>query len=58
MLTLHTVCFMRVLSIYEIKRICHCAYFFKISYGSYQHLTNFLKYERIRLVLNIELNLL
>ena len=25
--TLHTVCFMHGLSIYEIKRICHRAYF-------------------------------
>ena len=41
--TLHTVCFMHGLSIYEIKRICHHAYFFTISYGSFQHLTNFLK---------------
>ena len=40
--TLHTVCFMHGLSIYEIKRICHCAYFFIISYGSFHHLTNFL----------------
>ena len=30
--TLHTVCFMHGLSIYEIKRICHRAYFFRISY--------------------------
>ena len=28
------------LSIYEIKRICLRAYFFIISYGSFQHLTN------------------
>ena len=41
--TLHTACFMHGLSIYEIKRICHRAYFFTISYGSFQHLTNFLK---------------
>ena len=41
--TLHTVCFMNGLSIYEIKRICHRAYFFRISDGSFQHLTNFLK---------------
>ena len=40
--TLHTVCFMHELSIYEIKRICHSAKFFIISYGSFQHLTNFL----------------
>ena len=30
--TLHTVCFMHVLSIFGIKRICHRAYFFRISY--------------------------
>ena len=41
--TLHTVCFMYGLSIYLIKRICHRAYFFRISDGSSQHLTNFLK---------------
>ena len=41
--TLHTVCFMHELSIYEIKRICHRAYFFRISYWSLQHLTNFLE---------------
>ena len=41
--TLHTVCFMHGLSIYEIKRICHRAYFFRISYWSLQHLTNFLE---------------
>ena len=41
--TLHTVCFMHELSIYKIKRICHRAYFFRISYWSFQHLTNFLK---------------
>ena len=41
--TLHTVCFMHGLSIYEIKRICHHAYFFRISYWSLQHLTNFLE---------------
>ena len=36
-------CFMHGLYIYEIKRICHHAYLFRISYGSFQHLTNFLK---------------
>ena len=41
--TLHTVCFMHGLSIYEIKRIYHRAYFFRISYWSLQHLTNFLE---------------
>ena len=41
--TLHTVCFMHGLSIYEIKRICHRAYFFRISYWNLQHLTNFLE---------------
>ena len=41
--TLHTVCFMHGLSIYEINRICHRTCFFAISYGSFQHLTNFLK---------------
>ena len=41
--TLHTVCFMHGLSIYEIKRICHRAYFFRISYWSLQHLTKFLE---------------
>ena len=41
--TLHIVCFMHGLPIYEIKRICHRAYFFRISDGSIQHLTNFLK---------------
>ena len=41
--TLHTVCFMHGLSIYEIKKICHRAYFFRISEGSFQHLTNFQK---------------
>ena len=41
--TLHTVCFVHGLSIYEIKMICHRAYFFRISYGSFQHLTNFQK---------------
>ena len=51
--TLHTVCFMHELSIYEIKRICHHAYFFRISDWSFQYLTNFLK---ITLVQNIELN--
>ena len=35
--------FMHRLSIYEIKIICHRAYFFTISYGSFQHLINFLK---------------
>ena len=30
------------LSIYELKRICHRVQFFKISYESFQHLTNFL----------------
>ena len=30
--TLHTVCFIHGLSIYEIKRICHRACFFSISY--------------------------
>ena len=40
--TLHTVCFMHGLSIYEIKSICHHAYFFIIPSGSFQHLTNFL----------------
>ena len=29
-------------SIYEIKKICHRAHFFIISYGSFQHLANFL----------------
>ena len=38
--TLHTVCLMHELSIYEIKRICHHAQSFIISYGSLQHLTN------------------
>ena len=33
--TLHTFCFMHGLSIYEIKRICHRAYFFRISYGGF-----------------------
>ena len=41
--TLHTVCFIHGLSIYVIKRTCHCAHFFKISYWSFQHLTNFIK---------------
>ena len=41
--TLHTVCFMHGLSIYEIKMICNRAYFFRISYWSLQHLTNFLE---------------
>ena len=40
--TLHTVCFMHRLPIYEVKSICHLAYFFIISYESFQHLTNFL----------------
>ena len=40
--TLHTVCFMHGLSIFEIKRICHQDYLFIISSGSFQHLTNFL----------------
>ena len=40
--TLHTVRFMHGLSIYEMKIICHCVYFFIISYGSFQHLTKFL----------------
>ena len=31
------VCFMHVLSIYEIKRICHSTYVFIISYGSFKH---------------------
>ena len=39
--TLHTVCFMHGLSIFELKRICHRAYFFRITYWSLQHLTNF-----------------
>ena len=30
--TLHTDCFRHGLSMYEIKRICHRAYFFRISY--------------------------
>ena len=37
--TLHTVCFMHGLSIYEIKIICHRAQFFIIIYGNFQHLT-------------------
>ena len=40
--SLHRVCFMHGLSIYEIKTIRHIAQFFKISYGSFQHLTNLL----------------
>ena len=39
--TLHTVCCMHGLSIYEIKGICHHAYFFIISFGSFLDLTNF-----------------
>ena len=35
--TLHTVCFMHGLSIYEIKRICHRAYFFRISSLVHMH---------------------
>ena len=31
--TLHKVCFMHGLSIYETKKICHHAQFFIISYG-------------------------
>ena len=38
--TLLTVCFMHVLSIYDIKRICHNAQVIIISYGSFQDLTN------------------
>ena len=41
--SLHTVCSMYGLSIYEIKRICHRARFFIISHGSFQHFANFLK---------------
>ena len=33
--------FMHGLSIYEIKRICHLAYLFINSSGSFQHLTSF-----------------
>ena len=33
---------MRGLSIDEIERICHHAQFFIMSYGRFQHLTNFL----------------
>ena len=40
--TLHIVCFMGGLSIYEIKRICHRDYLFIISSWRFQHLTNFL----------------
>ena len=40
--SLHTVCFMHGLSIYEIKRKCHRAYLFIISSGIFQYLTNFL----------------
>ena len=39
---LHTVCLIHGLSIYEIKKICNRAHFFIISYGSFQHLANFL----------------
>ena len=38
---------MHGLSIYEIKKICHHAQFFIISYRSFQHLTNFLTNEII-----------
>ena len=31
------------MSIYEIKKICHQAQLFKISHGSFQHFTYFLK---------------
>ena len=41
--SLHTVCFVYGLSIYEIKRICHHSGFFIISHGSFEHFTNFLK---------------
>ena len=36
--TLYMVCFMHVLSIYEIKRICCFAKFLIISYGSFHDL--------------------
>ena len=41
--TLHTVCFIHGLSLYEIKKgsMSPCSVFI-ISYGSFQHLTNFL----------------
>ena len=55
--SLHTVCFMHGLSDYEIKRICHRAHFFIISYESFHPLTNETD-ERITLVINIELKLL
>ena len=41
--SLHTVCSMYGLSIYEIKRICHRARFFIISHGSFQLFADFLK---------------
>ena len=41
--SLHTVCFMYGLPIYEIKGICHLARFFIICQGSFQHFTKFLK---------------
>ena len=37
---MHTVCYMHGISIYEIKKICHRAYLFIISSGSFQHLAN------------------
>ena len=44
---------MHGLSIYEIKRICHRAYFSIVLHGNVQRLTNFSLVERITLVLNI-----
>ena len=51
---------MHELSIYEIKRICHRAYFFHNLVGKFSAFDQFSKkkYERVTLVLNIELKLL
>ena len=55
--TMHTVCFMHGLPIYEIKRICHRAYFFHNLIWKFSAFDQFSKQMK-ELDISIELKLL